>query len=96
MFIEDVLRVKARWRVESRKSLSRILFEVLFREDVFDFVVEANVVNHELVPWYLIPGLEGIEFGVGQLNFLDAKDVTEFLVRHITLSQEIVVLEEFE
>lgn len=30
------------------------------------------------------------------MNFLDAKDVTEFLVRHVTLSQEIVVLEEFE
>lgn len=96
MVIEDVLRVEARWRVESRKSLSGILFEVLFGEDVFDFVVEANVVDHKLVTWYLIPGLEGVEFVVGQLNFLDAKDVTELLVGHITLSQEIVVLEEFE
>lgn len=96
MIVEDVLRVEARRRVESRQSLSGVLFEVLLGEDVFDFVVEANVVDHEFVTWYLIPGLEGVELIVGQLNFLDAKDVTELLVRHVTLSQEIVVLEEFE
>lgn len=40
--------------------------------------------------------MERVELVVGQLNFLDAKDVTEFLVGNITLSQEVVVLEEFE
>jgi hypothetical protein len=96
LLAEDVLRVEARRRVESRQGLGGVLFEVLLGEDVFDFVVEANVVDHEFVTWYLIPGLKGVEFVVGQLNFLDAKDVTELLVGNITLSQEVVVLEEFE
>lgn len=96
MIIEDVLGVEARWRVESRKRLSGVLFEVLFSEDVFNFVVETNVIDHELVAWYLIPFLEGVELIISQLNFLDAKDVTELLVGDIALSQEIVVLEEFE
>ena len=54
LVIEFILRIKARRRVERLQLLSRILFEVFLSEYVLDLVVEADVVDHELVAWHLV------------------------------------------
>lgn len=46
---EDVLRVKDGWGMELLCLLQRVLLQVLVGEDVFDCLVEVNVVNFGII-----------------------------------------------
>lgn len=96
MCVEDILRVQDGRSVESSEGLGGVLLQVLLSEDVFNLVVEANVVHEGGVVRHLVVALQSLVLRNGQHDLLDVEDVTELLAGHVALSKEVMILEEFK
>jgi len=94
--IEDILRVEDGGGLPLSDGLCWVLFEVWVGENEVSLFHEVDVV-HQF--WVLRGGevlLEGIKFGIGQVNPLSEEGASEFGSWNISLAENIVVLEEFE
>jgi hypothetical protein len=75
--VQDILRVEDRWCVEGLKSFSGVLFEVFFGEDVFDFIIEIDVVDQVGVAREFEVFDQGFKFLSRELDFLGVKHISK-------------------
>jgi hypothetical protein len=93
--VQTILGVEDGRSVERLKSLGGVLLKILLGEDVLNLGVESGVVHESGVVGDHVVGLEGLVLRDGEHDLLDVENVTELLARHVSLSEDIVILEEF-
>ena len=92
--VQHILRVKNRRCIEHDSLLQRILLKVLQSEDLFNSLIEFNVVNFSRIARYSKVTFKNLEFFICQVDLLGEKNTSEFLRSYDTLSEDIVILEE--
>lgn len=93
---QTVLGVKNRRSAERVESLGGVLLKILLGEDVINLVVEIKVVGEVSHVGDSKVVLKGVVLRDGECNFLDVENVSEFLAGYISLSENIVILEELK
>lgn len=94
-FAQDVLWVQDRWGDIGRKSLGWVLFEILLREYALDVLVELEVLDLEWVHVASVVVLEDLVLLGGELYLLSVEGGSELGRLNSSLSQWIVILQEF-
>ena len=94
-FVENILWVQDRWGDIGRKSLGRVLFEILLREYALDVLVELEVLDLEWVDVASVVVLEDLVLLGGELYLLGVEGCSELGGLNSSLSQWIVILQEF-
>ena len=94
--VQTILGVEDGRSVERLKSLGRVLLKILFGENVINLGVEFGVAYESRVVGDHVVVLKCFVLRDSEHDLLDVKNVTELLARHISLSEDIVILEEFK
>jgi len=93
---QTVLGVKNGRSAERAESLGGVLLKILLGEDVINLEVEINVVGEVSHVGDSKVVLKSVVLRDGECNFLDVENVSEFLAGYISLSENIVILEELK
>ena len=94
--VQTILGVEDGRSVERLKSLGRVLLKILFGENVINLGVEFGVAYESRVVGDHVVVLKCFVLRDSEHDLLDVKNVTEPLARHISLSEDIVILDEFK
>lgn len=94
-FVEDALWIQDRWCDIGRKSLSRVLFKILLSEYALDVLVEVEVSDLEWIDAASVVVLENLVLWGGQLYLLSVEGCSELGGLDSSLSQWVVILQEF-
>jgi len=93
---QTVLGVKNGRSAERAESLGGVLLKILLGEDVINLEVEIDVVGEVSHVGDSKVVLKSVVLRDGECNFLDVENVSEFLAGYISLSENIVILEELK
>ena len=94
--VQTILGVEDGRSVERLESLGGVLLKILLGENVINLGVEFGVAYESRVVGDHVVVLKCFVLRDSEHDFLDVENVTELLARYISLSEDIVILEEFK
>ena len=92
--VENVLGVQDRWGVEGVGSGSWVLLKSFVSEDGIELITEGHIVDKTSIRWHGECSLKSLELNWGKRDSLSVEGSSEFLTGQVSLSEQVVILEE--